>query len=186
MRTLTCVVLFALLGLTCAIPSGVVFQAGALATLQRASQRASGSFRKHSMTALLAGKKSFKDGAKGWGGPGGYLETVEFGGRKTLMQVFDTVLAIFVFSALACDKNVLRFVVGECSFKECVVGMVSDQKAAYSQKAKEVGQWIQHRNELAQQRAEEKRQEELKAKPVPAPSGNGEYPPGSLGNPLYP
>eukprot|EP00961_Rhodomonas_salina_P293560 3933864-Rhodomonas_salina.1 len=54
-----------------------------------------------------------------------------------------------------------------------------------TQKAKEVGQWIEHRNELAQQRAEEKRQEELKAKPAPAPSGNGEYPPGSFGNPLY-
>jgi len=128
-------------------------------------------------SALFAGN------GKPWGGPGGFLESVDFGGRRTFMRIFDGVLALFFFSALACDRNVLRLVVGECTFKDCVSGILSDQTKAYKQMTKGLGDWMERRNQLAAEKANEKRIAEMKKSQASTSVNQGEFPAGSIGNP---
>eukprot|EP00287_Rhodomonas_sp_CCMP768_P032357 CAMPEP_0202835058 /NCGR_PEP_ID=MMETSP1389-20130828/34967_1 /ASSEMBLY_ACC=CAM_ASM_000865 /TAXON_ID=302021 /ORGANISM="Rhodomonas sp., Strain CCMP768" /LENGTH=181 /DNA_ID=CAMNT_0049510435 /DNA_START=9 /DNA_END=555 /DNA_ORIENTATION=- len=111
------------------------------------------------MTLLWAGKNLGK-GKGPWGGPGGYLETVDFGGRRTMIQVFDGVLALLVFSSLACDRNFLRLIVGEITVKQCVLGIASDYRAAYAKKFGELKTWMDEHNQLAAQNAEQRQREQ--------------------------
>eukprot|EP00286_Rhodomonas_abbreviata_P029202 CAMPEP_0181297304 /NCGR_PEP_ID=MMETSP1101-20121128/5167_1 /TAXON_ID=46948 /ORGANISM="Rhodomonas abbreviata, Strain Caron Lab Isolate" /LENGTH=213 /DNA_ID=CAMNT_0023402229 /DNA_START=86 /DNA_END=724 /DNA_ORIENTATION=+ len=177
-------------GCVCGMP---IWMGGANLALPSAFRNnaflASGSLRRHAVTLLRAGKKggdSAKGSNGGWG-PGNLLEMVDFGGRKTLVHVFDTVLVLVFISCLATDKHVLRFVLGESSFKQCVTGMYTDLWGGYKQKGRDIQMWMEQRTERARERAEEERkqrEQSMSAAERAAAQGDSKYPPGSLGNPI--